>query len=565
MELFPLKEKLFNLFDKSLPSPSPNILCSILKDLSQQLVVSRLDFQRLQSEARIPRDEDFPYSESSKQDTLRKYKEFTIEIDSSVDIAALESWTSVLCHQIHILLLVARMSCSCSANSPCWKDDIYQVVENRCEMAGFPLFSGVSNEKSGSSDLSQVLALIELTEETLLEMILFNWSYLHPDHSWFAHLKSTVSPKLLDACCDEVVASRHSLPRISWMLQAAINAFYNRIISFIGKSIDRKRFEKLEGNQSRLDLIAFVITEDDRISTVLQELLLLVGLNVSPSPFLSLTLNIEGLLDRFASILTFELKKYLNQALISCRGPDIMPPWEVRVVDKSVYVGPLPELIFEIFQTFLGMATSPDSYPNSSQFSRLKLLNMNKVIIHSVLASYDLLREEFDQIFSNMAKIFVDGKFSAMEQDKMNEVILQNISVLCSIANDCDRLTTIHIPKLLKESVMALTVNDDGSDVWMASQTYLHDLNAHVSDLQLEIKRIAWTAVESLTRIIFTDLKDLYLNRFEEILNTPVDNFPIFTSILRTLEDYLTDLRSNLLPEYFRMLVLSCCHKVLHR
>jgi hypothetical protein len=586
----------------------PRELRSILKDLSQLLTLTRLDCKRLLLRDSTAPPPSFPLDSRIGGD----FYDLTLAIDSSADVTSLaDSWAAIISHQAHILLLVARLICFSSMHLPqplpSCAEEIHQCVEQRCEEAGFPLSSLPSDQpqrSGGASDLSQVLALIELSEDIVLELILHNWKKLLPDttswHNCRSNLRSLlpletkVSANLFDALCDELVNDCHSLPKFSWMLAAALNSLYNRTISLIGRSVDRRQFEKLEGNQSRLDLIAFVITENDRVSASLDEILSLIGLKVTPSPLLSLALNIEGLLDRFASVLLVELRKYLSQALLSCRPASEIPiaqglslPWEVRTIEKAILVGPLPELIFEIFQTFLGMATPPDSYPDSSVVSRLRLLNMNKVIIHSVLISYDVLREELGRIFEGLTNMFDFLKTSPtlspalgerlgedsqqqpsqrVREERQSQLILQNMSLLCSIANDCDRISTVHIPKLWKHAVVALTV-DEGSagEMWSKSQTFLQHLNGHVSDLQLDIKKIAWTAAELLTRIIFTDMRDLYLLRFEEILDPPTDRFPIFSSILRTLEDYLTDLKASLLPEYFRMLVLSCCHKILHR
>jgi hypothetical protein len=519
-----------------------------------------------------------------------EYARFTQAIDEEpLHQSLVESWTAALCHQTHLLCLISRLISFCSLNLPQLApssndDDIYQFVDRKCSDAGLALLAAtpdllINSKTEGATDLSEVQSLIEISESTLLELILFDWKHLFSASEAAGGLSfslSRVPSELIECFKDEIVKSCHSLPEATWRLSAAINSFYNRIISLIGRSVDRKQFEKIEGNQNRLDLIAFVITEDDRVSASFNEILSLIGLRVTPTPFLSLTLNVEGLLDRFALVLSFELKKYLTQAIASCRrtaksssSESLSPPWEVRTIDQTIFVGPLPELVFEIVQTFLEMATSPNSSVEGSTMSRERLLNMNKVIVHSVLNSFDLLRDEFQRLFDSLTRMFEYIEGRALAEAEADELISQNLALLCSIANDCDRLLNIHVPQLWKRAMMALTVDSEGqTDVSSQSQTYLLHLNSHVGDLQLDVKKTAWTAMELLTRIVFTDMRDLFLTRFEEILSeggSAEDHFPIFSSILRTLEDYLIDLQTNLLPEYFRMLVLSCCHKLIHR
>jgi hypothetical protein len=599
IELFLIQERLASLFLSLAPPTDTLELLSVLREMSQLLALARLHCKSLFDDASFMARHQFDPSSADPASVVlvREYSRLALAIDEKPQHQSLiESWTAALCHQSHLLCLIARLICFCSITlqglSPSFDEDIYQFVDRKCADAGFPLLLAASSGQStapssvASTDLGQVLSLIEISENSLLEMILFDWRRLCPlrsSHALEAPTGSSpipslsqVSSPLVEALHDEVVKGCHALPPVTWRLSAAINSFYNRIISLIGKSVDRKQFERIEGNQNRLDLIAFVITEDDRVSAPLDELLSLIGLRVAPTPFLSLTLNVEGLLDRFASVLSFELKKYLNQAIASCRraakssnlagAASLSPPWEVRTIDQSLFVGPLPELIFEIFQTFLEMAASPNSSADSSATSRLRLLNMNKVIVHSVLSAYDLLRDELHHIFEALAHLFEYIESHALPPEEADELISQNMTLLCSIANDCDRLLTIHVPQLQKRAMMALTVDTESPlVVWDQSQTYLLHLNNHVSDLHLEIKRVAWTAMELLTRIVFTDMKDLFLTRFEGILDGAEDSFPIFSSILRTLEDYLIDLKANLLPEYFRMLVLSCCHKLIHR
>lgn len=575
IELSSIHERL-NLLLTS-PTDDLNELQSLLRELTQLLTVARLDYQRL------------VFHPPTTATVTGGFLDVPLSICSESPVV--DSWAAIICHQAHILLLISRLICFTSKQlgELLPSGDIHQYIDQRCEEAGFPIASLSSSQHQSrtggaASDLSQVLAFIELSESIILQLILQNWTKLLPEtFSGCGRPSRIQSPDVPDAFSGDLVKDYHRLPKFSWVLAAAMNSLYNRVISLIGKSVDRRQFEKLEGNQNRLDLIAFVITEDDRVSAFLEEIVSLIGLRVTPSPLLSLTLNIEGLLDRFASVLLVELRKYLNQALLSCRavsdssmGPDLLLPWEVRTIEKTIIVGPLPELIFEIFQTFLEMARTPDSYLDNSIMSRLRLLNMNKVIIHSVLASYDLLREEFGRIFEGLTNMFDHSLLLGSDdsqqsqrvlEERHSQFILQNMSLLCSIANDCDRVSTTHLPKLWKHAVVALTVDDQEGcgDLWSKSQTYLQHLNGHVSDLQIDIKKIAWTAIEILTRVIFTDMRYLYLIRFEEILESPADHFPIFSSILRTLEDYLADLKINLLPEYFRMLVLSSCHKIIHR
>jgi hypothetical protein len=178
----------------------------------------------------------------------------------------------------------------------------------------------------------------------------------------------------------------------------------------------------------------------------------------------------------------------------------------------------------------------------------------------------------------------------------------KKLEFLCSVANDCYRIINSHIPSLRKKLVArsgdqlngngngereSENGNGNGSGTGGAVQAdesdeFLHsyvdvDVDMTIGRVVSDLTYVAWTAIETIVKMIFSDLDNVFIVQFDKqwennIYATDMTGgggiekpaTPLQT-VLKTVEDYLQDMKMALYPPYFHMLVLSCGHKIIQR
>jgi len=467
-----------------------------------------------------------------------------------------ETWSCGLSRHISLLVALYSLIYQCSTLAgfePSYNEDAIETwVDSSGAAFGCQAYDDANSNpeiigrqsKLLESDMEKVREFMNVVGGYLLDLILC---------SWF-HLIEPKASTVREEFADRISLEFNARPQLASLLEIGINGCYNRVVSLIGRFVDSGNFEKLSGQQSKLSLIAFVVHQNNGLMDVLTNTLSAIGLRFSQQPKLSVALNIESLLGRFAYVLSSELKLYVSRAL-EPESMDSPLPWSVAAIDGAVYVGPLPESINNLFLTYLRMLTPMSMCSNCSSLTHI--LKLNHLIIKAVLNSYFLLTCRLSEVLKNCGDTIGDSL-----ADVSSDTVSDFLYFLCSVANDCCRVSNTHLSLLLKQYSLCLAVTDEYDDNERNLSSELQDdINRIRNELRSELDRVCWTAVELVTKMIFMDIGDLFIDGFESILT---ESFPL-ESILTTLEDYFGDLKVSLMPDCMSMMLLSCGHKLVHR
>jgi hypothetical protein len=99
-------------------------------------------------------------------------------------------------------------------------------------------------------------------------------------------------------------------------LRMIINGYYINIVSSLGYFFDSKdALESLQGNESKLKLIEYIIENDNHFNLLVENSLLPYNLKISPPPLLSLCLNIKSLMNWYSELLSEEMRNYVRRTV----------------------------------------------------------------------------------------------------------------------------------------------------------------------------------------------------------------------------------------------------------
>ena len=488
-----------------------------------------------------------------------------------------ELWSSVLARRAYLYLFMRRLCyhySSLRTDFPQDESSVLQMIDRHShEFIGFESLylqqtDTTPSNLGGNPYTHRMKEFLDKIEHTLLDCIIGGWSMCH---RILSHQNGH---------CDRVVMWHDQQPPIVRILNSLIVGYYNRIISLIGAHVDQKNFELLPGNQSKLDLITFVILNNDSFSEFVKVVLNTLGLHVEPLPKLSLALNVEGLLGRYASAMMSELDLYMSRVLASSRcdseckltvgdGSAVSfepPSWDVDIVKDRVIIGPVPELVHTIALTFLHLAKAPRA--ELAVESRKQAFNMNFIIARSVLHAHIRLMEKYEKVLSEvdeMLTFLLDRKTAVHIENALNDMI----SFICSVANDCARVSAEYLPQIMSEMHYLLDAGrhaKDSANVDAAvARGFLDSLNALADQVKCGMIYLSWTAVELLTKIIYMDLEEEYVVKFDDLWNPSTTRESALETIMRTVADYCSDFMISFTDDNYHLLLLSCSHKLVQR
>jgi hypothetical protein len=452
-----------------------------------------------------------------------------------------------------------------------------------------------------------VKQFLDLAENYALDMILLGWSYFHRVDKILPKETPTVpsaaagpplwgqstghentSPRMRRSITQQVASlTKQNIELtspITPFLDILINGYYNRTVSLVGRCV--WSFEKFETVRSKLELIHFVVTADSRLAQSIVNALGVIGLQLTPSPTLSLTLHLDDLLDELPIILYSEIETLLAQSVRTSKleGDTSHFPWTIRRLRGSLFVGPLPDSAYSVLATYMKlMAGLPGSGSYTShddgRREETRLRRMNDIIAIQSLKGYGILVTAFEGVLMSLKQI-VDTKsytnslrkqeWEEGTEDNVEDELRQDpefqpslgsdayasficssddvssiLYFLCSICNDCERICSSHLHLL-------------SGRVLHPSNEFRAELHKAESDLSY----IGWTTAELITKLIFYDAEEAFSCSFESVWL--VQASPLIAA-MDTLNAYMADLQRFLTAEYLRKVVISCGRKLIHR
>lgn len=476
------------------------------------------------------------------------------ENDSSSDVIFAENVMFGLQRHIRIQLYLVNLVHHCSVSStmtPSYHiDDVKALMDQQSELHGVYNVKHSSDDEVEDSrilsheDLDKVIDLFSLLEGYVSDMALCGWQILVPSKRSLCNTPLHVGD---DQPCNLLITK---------LFEHVVNGYFNRIVSLIGKYVDNTHFEELKGQQTKLSLIHFVIVEDERLAHSLGRVFSALGMLLSPLPRLSASLNVEDLLMRFGLVLTSEINIYVKRAMTIPSGSVRLVkavPWQVNRLDNSLCIGPVPECVMSVLNTYMKMMSTPDV--RLQKKSSVMIHRMNNMIASAVVLAYMQVAAEFDMIITNLNDDIEEqcckecGRVSLPE-----DVAFTHLLFLCSLANDCHRMIESHLP-LLEAKVIRPE----------------QELDAMVRKAQNQLMFVGQNAIDLLVKIVFMDLNELLLNRFPlmfcgaQISSPDSEKLATLVTMLSTIEDYCSDLKRYLYPQFFEHFVLVCSHKLIVR
>ena len=466
--------------------------------------------------------------------------------------------------------------------------------------------------------VARVSQFLDLAEGYALDMILLGWNYFHRvdkiisledgilslqgrngvDSS--APLSGGRGRHFADMDSERTQRARRSVTQqvasltkqnieltspITPFLDILINGYYNRTVSLVGRCVCS--FDKFNTVRSKLELIHFVVTADSRLAQSIVDALGVIGLKLTPSPTLSLTLRLDDLLDELPIVLYSEIETLMSAAVRNSKkeGDSSHFPWTIHRLRGSLFIGPLPDAAYNILVMYLRLMVG---LPGSASYTshddgrreEMRLRNMNDIIAVQSLRGYRILVGAYEGVLISLKQI-VDTKAyesSKRQRQWMGEegeeeadwVQIEDVAVqesvghgsyatflcesddvssilyfLCSVCNDCERICSSHLHLL-------------GGRVLHPS----NEFRAQLHKVETDLSYIGWTAAELITKLIFYDAEEAFSCRFEAVWLAQTS--PLIVA-MEKLNAYMTDLKRFLTAEYLRKVVISCGRKLIHR
>lgn len=447
--------------------------------------------------------------------------------------------------RLHLYLgsLIHHCSTTCSVMPLYAVDDIKSLMDQQSEIHGVynvKHFSGEEKEDSrilSHNDLEKVIDLFSLLETYVSDMALCGWQQLLTDKRSQGDNVPVVS--------------------IDKLFEQVVTGYFNRIVSLVGKYVDNTHFEELKGQQTKLDLIHFVIVEDDRLAHSLGRVFSALGMLLTPLPRLSASLNVEDLLMRFGIVLTSEINIYVKRAMTVSSGESVRllttVPWQTNRLDNSLCIGPVPECVLGVLNTYMKMMSTPEATLHKK--SSVMIHRMNNMIASAVVAAYMQVAAEYDVIVTTTNDSMEEKCNRGGERVPLPEdVAFSYMLFLCSVANDCHRMIESHLP-LLEAKVIRPE----------------QELDVMVRRAQNKLMFVGQNAIDLLVKLIFMDIEMLVVGKFPlmftgaRISSPTSDKLTTLVTILSTIQDYCGDLKRYLYSQFFEHFVLVCSHKLIVR
>lgn len=413
-----------------------------------------------------------------------------------------------------------------------------------------------AKDSFGSRSIANLSDLSSFTMAYLTDLLLCGWDHfkaVFPDSDFIGNFSPEDSAaagavrEIMNASLGHV--HHLELPKIFDILDVVFNAYFNRAISLVGQYSQLDKFSKTTGQESKLSLLHFIIINDNQHMAFYNALFSLFNLATVPSPRLSITIDVEKVLNQFSGLLESDLQLYITRAILgcSCKDGDSSFMWEYVELLEGTVIGPIPEAIATIISTYVNLVVDVDEPLNFE--GKATLHKMNTSIAHAVLNSYKLVLDAFSTAVTDIKTMLIQHYQRSDEVESSTDTF-GHVKFLCSVANDSHRIIAKHMTctqlgALFTETETAVT--------------------------RQELLGICWSAIELIARAIFVDQQELFILGMVDVTAVPCNNQPAVTpsaclqELLACMEGYLLDLKKCLYTETFHKFLLSCCNKMAHR
>lgn len=270
-------------------------------------------------------------------------------------------------------------------------------------------------------------------------------------------------------------AHKQQRPDIADRLNVLIYDKYLAVINYLMKSINLERTtdgtnssnnEKIYRTadpQKKRDLIKYIITHDNMFEVCLNASLRPHDYQFSLSPLLSICIDFEQLIDKFAALVnenillwnarTFEHFRTHKDASSVLSNQDFAP-WAVTSMiegntNHELYISNIPETIQTQLNVEIGLKKVPIVGTNMGPTSLARVFLLNQKISAAIAKVYLALASEYEKVLITGVQNLIlrdnttnaKGKSAVTVQDKDDLICF-----LISIVNDCHRMYTQHIP-----------------------------------------------------------------------------------------------------------------------
>jgi hypothetical protein len=214
-------------------------------------------------------------------------------------------------------------------------------------------------------------------------------------------------------------------------LKLMVNRYYATIISLLGQFFNMSSFKAVRGLESKIKLIDFFVSNDDRFAISINSALRSFKLCIQPQPTLSLCLDFSKFISWYGSIVRTEMTEYINATVIQWKddakariGKDPLwlveepLPWlPVRKGEGSIFISLIPEDCITVLSQYV-MHARP--HRDDSDVTHNELLdNLDLAIAEGLIHSFNhlatLQRETIENIcwVTALSKQSQDGKVTS--------------------------------------------------------------------------------------------------------------------------------------------------------
>jgi hypothetical protein len=314
--------------------------------------------------------------------------------------------------KLYIALLLAA-----SLFGPSYEEDDIKRVIAADKNEAITLFESVADDQAAKQTVSFLLDMAELR---VRDYALCGWSH---------------QGNLLESC-----------------LKTIINGYYINIVETLGYFFDSKdALESLKGNESKLKLIEFIIENDNHFNLLVENSLLPYNLKISPRPLLSLSLNINSLMNWYSELLSEEMRGFVRRTFevtLSAAPPkspnEYFLPWEVNSA-CGILISSIPLDTGNILKGYLSLTKNRfNKHFVSVEVKAGMEIIENKVQLLYVECLSSLVRLYYDFLAQHdwtTPVALASGQ--PYDEDIVFQALGDHLDWLTSVSNDCYRMSSL--------------------------------------------------------------------------------------------------------------------------
>ena len=355
--------------------------------------------------------------------------------------------------------------------------------------------------------------------------------------------------------------------------------------------LSNETFQRLPGQTNRTNFMKYLVVHDSQLATLLQPTLSLIGVELSPLPFLLGREGLRSAVHLYSRGLVAETRMWLSKTIHQSktkRENTHNLPWDIETVGEKV-ISALPETLrFQmnpytdlIVQSHVSHTPSPDGHRSridyceddvdmsESDKAMWQHIGLHEQILRAICKSMILLAQEYNLTLNSrhwelpasqvMGHAVQSKHVTSSDTSTRDSADSEHLMFLVAVANDSFRVSNVHLSELLRI---------DSAVDWSESTNRL--IQAVTTEFQLVSER----AITLIVRVIFFDLLAI-LSNFNSLWTahgslqqtgpgTFVPPSPVM-GIIATINDFLSDIQSRIEPTLFFEVVCACADAIVIR